>query len=129
MTRLLFRAALLAVVLFTSTALFSQSSNGTISGTIADASGAVIPSVSITATNNATGVVVNGGQVLVGGVENGSAVVRSYQIGASGGATSGVIAAMVSASIFATSRSLRLLTGSLLDLSVAAAVARLRHPN
>src|SRR5215467_1816414 len=57
MRTLPFRAALLAVVLLTSTALFSQSSNGTISGTIADASGAVIPSVSITATNNATGVV------------------------------------------------------------------------
>src|SRR5262249_35248000 len=54
----LFRAALIAVVLFTSTAaLFSQSSNGTISGTIADATGAVIPSVSVTATNNATAVV------------------------------------------------------------------------
>src|SRR5215831_8780290 len=57
MRTLLFRAGIVAVVLFTSTALFSQSSNGTISGTIADASGAVIPSVSITATNSATGVV------------------------------------------------------------------------
>ena len=57
MRRFLFRAALLAVVLFTSTALFSQSSNGTISGTVADASGALIPGVSVTATNNATGIV------------------------------------------------------------------------
>src|SRR5947207_14145034 len=51
------RAALLAFVLFASTPLFSQSSNGTISGTVADASGAVIPGVTVTATNNATGVV------------------------------------------------------------------------
>ncbi len=57
MRRFLFRAALLAVVLFTSTALFSQSSNGTISGTVADASGALIPGVSVTAANNATGIV------------------------------------------------------------------------
>lgn len=40
-----------------------------------------------TGDNNATGVTVDGNQVLVGGVENGSAVVRSYQIGANGGAT------------------------------------------
>src|SRR3954469_9627784 len=52
-----FRAALLALALFASTSLFSQSSSGTISGTAADSSGAVIPGVSVTATNNATGVV------------------------------------------------------------------------
>lgn len=40
-----------------------------------------------TGDNNATGVTVDGNQVLVGGVENGSAVVRSYQIGANGAAT------------------------------------------
>src|SRR5215470_14527408 len=51
------RAVFLALVLFVSTSLFSQSSNGTISGTIADSSGAVIPGVTITAANNATGVV------------------------------------------------------------------------
>ena len=51
------RAALLAFVLFTSAALFSQSSNGTISGSVGDASGAVIPGVTVTATNSATGVV------------------------------------------------------------------------
>src|SRR5262245_12544250 len=51
------RAALLALVFFVSTLGFSQSSNGTISGTVSDASGAVIPGVSVTATNNATGVV------------------------------------------------------------------------
>src|SRR6478752_5994811 len=51
------RAALMAFVFFASTTLFSQSSNGTISGTVADASGAVIPGVTFTATNTATGVV------------------------------------------------------------------------
>jgi hypothetical protein len=53
-----FRAALLLTfVFFVSTLVFSQSSNGTISGSVADASGAVIPGVTVTATNNATGVV------------------------------------------------------------------------
>jgi len=47
----------LVCVFFASTALFSQSSNGTIGGTVADATGAVVPGVTITATNNATGVV------------------------------------------------------------------------
>src|SRR5438876_262232 len=50
-------AALFAFVFFASTALFSQSSNGTISGTAADATGAVVPGVTVTATNNATGIV------------------------------------------------------------------------
>src|SRR5216117_2948535 len=57
MRRLRIRAALLAFVLFASTPLFSQSSNGTISGTVADSSGAVLPGVAVTAINNATGVV------------------------------------------------------------------------
>src|SRR5215475_7023312 len=50
-------AALLAFVLFAAPALFSQSSNGTISGSVADASSAVMPGVTVTATNTATGVV------------------------------------------------------------------------
>jgi len=50
-------AALLVFVLFASTLLFGQSSNGTISGTVADATGAVVPGVTVKATNNATGVV------------------------------------------------------------------------
>src|SRR5215475_5734037 len=50
-------AALLAFMLFAAPALFSQSSNGTISGTVSDVSRAVIPGVSVTATNGATGVV------------------------------------------------------------------------
>src|SRR5215831_3705335 len=48
---------LMGVVLLFSMRLFSQSSAATVSGTIADSSGAVIPSVTLTATNNATGVV------------------------------------------------------------------------
>jgi hypothetical protein len=36
---------------------FGQSSNATVSGTVADSSGAVLPGVSVTATNNATAVV------------------------------------------------------------------------
>jgi hypothetical protein len=50
-------AGVLMFILFASTLSFSQSSNGTISGTMADASGAVLPGVTVTATNNATGVV------------------------------------------------------------------------
>src|SRR6266511_3638131 len=50
-------AALLVCVFLVSTPVFSQSSNGTISGTVADASGAVVPGVTVTATNNATGIV------------------------------------------------------------------------
>src|SRR5215470_7931355 len=49
-------AASLLCVFLVST-VFSQSSNGTISGTVADASGAVVPGVTVTATNNATGIV------------------------------------------------------------------------
>src|SRR6478672_6650463 len=51
------RAAFLTLILFAATSLFSQSSNGTIGGTVTDASGAVIPGVTVTATHNATGVV------------------------------------------------------------------------
>src|SRR5712691_9789442 len=36
---------------------FSQSTNATVSGTVGDATGAVLPGVEMTATNNATGVV------------------------------------------------------------------------
>src|SRR5438477_1403554 len=36
---------------------FGQSTNATVSGTVSDPSGAVLPGVSLTATNNATGVV------------------------------------------------------------------------
>ena len=57
MRTLRIRATLLALILFASMPLFSQSSNGTISGTVADATGAVVPGVTVMATNNATGVV------------------------------------------------------------------------
>src|SRR5215813_9969261 len=50
-------AALLVSIFLVSIPVLSQSSNGTISGTVADASGAVVPGVTVTATNNATGVV------------------------------------------------------------------------
>src|SRR5215831_13767383 len=50
-------AALLAFMLFAAPALFSQSSNGTISGSVTDASRAVMPGVTVTAANTATGVV------------------------------------------------------------------------
>ena len=50
-------AALLVSIFLVSIPVLSQSSNGTISGTVADASGAVVPGVTVTATNNATGIV------------------------------------------------------------------------
>src|SRR5215831_11219971 len=56
------RALLQSVFLCVCVALvaFSQSSNARVSGTINDASGAVLPGVEITATNTATGVVTTG---------------------------------------------------------------------
>src|SRR5262249_25452936 len=48
--------ALLASVLLFSALLFSQSSNATVTGTVADPTGAVLPGVNIVATNNATGI-------------------------------------------------------------------------
>jgi hypothetical protein len=50
-------AAGVLLSLFVSTQAFSQSSFATVSGTISDFTGALIPGVTITATNNATGVV------------------------------------------------------------------------
>src|SRR5438067_9983838 len=50
-------AIVFTIIFFASTSLFGQSSNGTISGTVADASRAVVPGVTVTATNNATGIV------------------------------------------------------------------------
>src|SRR5438876_10245378 len=44
-------------LLFLSIQAFGQSTNATVSGTVADASGAVLPGVEVTATNNGTGVV------------------------------------------------------------------------
>jgi len=45
---------------FLITYAFSQVTNATLNGTVADATDAVLPNVTISATNTATGVVVNG---------------------------------------------------------------------
>src|SRR5262245_8478057 len=55
MKRFLFTVPLFFLVPFTSA--FGQISNATLTGTVSDSTGAVLPSVSISATNNATGVV------------------------------------------------------------------------
>lgn len=52
-----FVTAAVLLCLVTATHAFSQSSSATVSGTVADATGAILPSVTITATNSATGVV------------------------------------------------------------------------
>src|SRR5262245_15301565 len=49
--------AALVLCLILSTFSFAQTGNATLSGTVTDASAAFIPGVSITATNEATGVV------------------------------------------------------------------------
>src|SRR5262245_17449510 len=54
MRRLFVVGALLLLVL--STQAFGQSSNATVSGTVEDTSRAVLPGVTITATNTATGI-------------------------------------------------------------------------
>ncbi len=58
MRRCSFFAALLLCVCF-SVPTFAQSTYATVSGTVEDASRALLPGVSVTATNNATGVVSN----------------------------------------------------------------------
>src|SRR5262245_34964724 len=50
------RIALSLLFLLQATNVFSQSSNATLSGTVADAAKALIPGVTITATNTETGV-------------------------------------------------------------------------
>ena len=55
MNRMRVAVAILASLLL-SLPLLSQSSNATVSGTVNDPSGAIVPGVTITATNNATGV-------------------------------------------------------------------------
>src|SRR5438876_8364155 len=52
---LLAAATLLCLVLTVQT--FSQTSNATLGGTVSDASGALIPGATITATNTGTGIV------------------------------------------------------------------------
>ena len=55
--RMLAAALVWFVLCVLSTPVFGQSSNATISGTVADSSGALIPGVTIKGTNNATGIV------------------------------------------------------------------------
>src|SRR5437016_6164619 len=50
-------AAALLLFFVQSTQTFGQSTSATVSGTVADSSGAVLPGVSVTATNNGTGVI------------------------------------------------------------------------
>jgi hypothetical protein len=49
--------ALVYLILFLSSQAFGQTSNATVGGTVADATGALIPGVTVTATNTATGIV------------------------------------------------------------------------
>src|SRR6266581_5655049 len=55
MKKLLVVSAVLSLLLAAKT--FAQSSNATVSGTVSDSTGAVLPGVTITATNNSTGIV------------------------------------------------------------------------
>src|SRR6266568_1496707 len=50
-------AVLLLMFWFLSTGTFAQTTNATLGGTVSDASGALIPGVTITATNTGTGIV------------------------------------------------------------------------
>src|SRR6266581_875259 len=50
-------SAVVFLVIVLSTHTFAQTSNATLGGTVSDASGALIPGVSITATNTGTGIV------------------------------------------------------------------------
>src|SRR5215467_14319218 len=49
--------ALLLFVVLIAAQVFAQSSNATVSGTVSDSTGALIPGVTITATNTQTGIV------------------------------------------------------------------------
>src|SRR2546425_11286087 len=48
---------LMVVLCLLATTSFGQANNATLTGTVADSTGAVLPGVSITATNNGTGIV------------------------------------------------------------------------
>src|SRR6266571_4196178 len=50
-------SAVVFLVIVLSTHTFAQTSNATLGGTVSDASGALIPGVTITATNTGTGIV------------------------------------------------------------------------
>src|SRR5688572_20846194 len=51
------RAATLALCMAVSTQIFAQSGNATLGGTVSDATGALIPGVTVTASNTQTGIV------------------------------------------------------------------------
>ena len=57
MKRLYFGAGAALLSLILSSIGFAQSSNATLGGTVADSSGALIPGVTVTATNAGTGIV------------------------------------------------------------------------
>src|SRR5262245_38863866 len=52
-----FILAVLLVFLLVSTSAFSQTTNATLGGTVSDSTGALIPGVTVTATNTQTGIV------------------------------------------------------------------------
>src|SRR5712671_7155906 len=55
--RKIFAAGTILLGFVLATQVFAQTSNATVGGTVADASGALLPGVTITATNIATGIV------------------------------------------------------------------------
>jgi hypothetical protein len=57
MKKLFASAAMLVLCLSVSTQVFGQANNATLTGTVSDSTGAILPGVTITSTNNATGVV------------------------------------------------------------------------
>jgi hypothetical protein len=59
MNRFVLATAFLLLI-FPTVNVFGQSANATVSGTASDASGALIPGVTVTATNTQTGVVTTG---------------------------------------------------------------------
>ena len=78
-----FRVTPLLLSLFLlSVPLFSQSSNATVGGTVADPSNALVPGVTITATNNATGVVSSVISNEAGAYSIGGLLPGSYKISA-----------------------------------------------
>ena len=82
MKRLLVTPLWLSLFLF-STPLFGQSNNATVGGTVADSSNALVPGVTITATNNGTGVVSTVISNDAGAYSIGGLLPGSYKISAS----------------------------------------------
>jgi hypothetical protein len=76
-------ATAVMVLCLSTTAAFAQSSNAVLGGTVADATGAVIPGVTITATNTATGVVSTGLSNETGAYQFAALEPGSYKVSAS----------------------------------------------